>query len=159
MQVIDKRTNPPELSPICRAIEYVNEYITNGYNQLEAYRKIRPNTTETSLRGNAGRYHKSEAVQQAFDEVISSQLDQYMRSKDGVSIRCQEIMASAETPKDRLACLKFIAELQGMTSKDSININTQVINNKELSKEDRIKIAERIRNNTSIISSNTDMSA
>ncbi len=112
MNVIDRRTNPKELSTIAKAHAYVNEYLSNGYDRVSAYQTALKSTYE-SAKANYTRYHQSEPVRQAFRELLGDSVRDQFKSKYGIVFEAQALydLAKVESVDQALKCLKFIAEI------------------------------------------------
>ena len=103
-----------QLTVIGKAHEYVREYSTNGYNQINAYMASHGCSLDTAASA-ASRFHKSPAAQEAFDHLIGSSINEYFKRRDGITIEAEALYnrAKAESLDTALKCLKFIAELMG----------------------------------------------
>lgn len=144
--IIDKRTKSGELSTICKAHEYVKEYVSNGYQQAVAYQKVMNCSYENSI-AHASRYHNSGDTQLAFQEIISDNINEYFKHRDGITLKAQELYDQAEDTNTRLKVLEFIARIAGWLQRDNtINIDNRSVNiHSKLNKEDELAIVKRIK--------------
>ena len=132
-----------EKTVIGRAIEYVNEYL-KSYNQITAYKAIcDPDTSESSINGNASRYHMSPAVTEAFTKVLSEV--QGFNTKDEAAAHLTKRLDDVQDdPKEFRAYLESIAKLKGWTDKAASVQVTQVQATQQLSEAQEQAIVNRI---------------
>lgn len=132
-----------QLTVIGRATEYCVEYMRNGFDQIGAYMHAHGVCYDTA-KGIASRFHNSPQCQEAFSHLIGDSVQQYYRSRDGITLRAQEIYDSCLDNATRLKCLRFIAELAGYLKQD-LNIDARQIT-VSISKDKEVEIVNKLKN-------------
>jgi len=146
--LLNMLTNKLKLTVIGRATEYVHEYIKSGFQQATAYSVVF-NCERANAVAHASTYHKSPAVQDAFANLIGASIHEYYRSRDGITLKAQEIYDSCQDNNTRLKCLRFISELAGyLDTRAQVTIDQRTI--QVLTPEIRLAIQADIKRNKAL---------
>ncbi len=140
-----------------RALRFVKA-LDQGNLPWKAYQISHPNCKDSTAKVHCYSYLKSNEVKQAITDYYTHNTPPWCSNTQGLASKMVDIHTHGinnDNPDLARRAIMDIAKLQGLTDKDNIHINTQVINNNDLSDTDKDKLSQRIRNCTSKLGNNT----
>ncbi len=110
-----------------KALKYVKEYTSNGFNKSKAYMKVSDCKDTISAKGNAPRFHKAVIA----NECIREEFNLADIDADYIIGGIIETIKDSKKPSDKQRGLELLGKWRKLFSDSQVNVNTNIVNNAE----------------------------